>query len=95
MLTAFTILQILESKDWFGKIKSTLSFGKLLNGFKLLIALSAFGIFFALFMEMSSDLISFSASWIKATIIFPIWLIAFITAFAWKTISAIIELFRA
>jgi hypothetical protein len=93
IITAFTVFQIIQSKTWFEKLKTTDAFNELLNAFKLLIIISACGIFIALSLRICVSLLTN-----KLLLIAGIWLAAFIIAFlcsfSWKTISAIIGLFK-
>jgi hypothetical protein len=93
IITSFTVLQILQSKSWFEEIKTTDAFGELLNAFKLLIIISACGIFIALALRISISILDYK--YIKIT---GVWIssfiIAFLCSFAWKTVSAIIGLFK-
>jgi len=94
IITAFTILQILQSKSWFDRITETDAFCKLLNSFELLIILSACGIFISLLLRISVSILNNKYIFI-AGILFSTFLIAFICSFAWKTMSGIFELIRA
>jgi len=93
IITSFTVLQILQSKPWFEDIKTTNAYGKLLNAFKLLIIISAFGIFVALALRISVSILDYR--YMKITgVWFSSFIIAFLCSFAWKTVSAIIGLFK-
>jgi hypothetical protein len=93
IITSFTVLHIIQSKGWFEKIKTTEAFDKLINAFKLLIIVSACGILVSLFLRVGVSLLIHKYFYI-AGVWLASFIIAFLCSFAWKTVSAIIGLFK-
>jgi hypothetical protein len=93
IITSFTVFQMIQSKDWFEKIKETRAFKDLLNEFKLLIIISAGGILVSLFFRVGVSLLTYKYFFV-AGICLASFIIAFLCSLAWKTISAIIALFK-
>jgi len=93
IVTCFTVLQIVQAKDWFEKIKTTAAFEELLNEFKLLIIFSACGIFVSLFLRVIVSLLT-QRYFLIAGICLASFIIAFLCSLAWKAVLAIIVLFK-
>jgi len=92
-ITSFTVFQIVHSKPWSEKIKTTNAFAELLNAFKLLIIISACGIFVALFFRVTILILPNKWFYIMGICI-ATFLISFLCSFAWRTTVAIIGLFK-
>jgi hypothetical protein len=93
IITSFTVLQMIHSKDYFEKIKTTRAFSDLLNEFKLLIIISICGILVSLFFRVGVSLL-IKKYFLVAGICLASSIIAFLCSLAWKTISAIVALFK-
>jgi hypothetical protein len=93
IITSFTVLQMVHSKEYFEKIKTTKAFSDLLNEFKLLIIISICGILLSLFLRVGVSLLN-KKCFFTAGICLASSIIAFLCSLAWKAISAIIVLFK-
>lgn len=93
IITSFTVLQMVHSKDYFEKIKTTKAFGDLLNEFKLLIIISICGILVSLFFRVGVSLLT-QKYFFVAGVMLASSMIAFLCSLAWKTTSAIVVLFK-
>jgi hypothetical protein len=94
LLTAFTFIQILQSKDWFNPIKKTNAFDQILTSFKILILTSIVCFLTSILLKLSTSLIYCTVLYI-IIISLSICVISFLVIFAWRTIAALIELFKA
>jgi hypothetical protein len=94
LLTAFTFIQILQSKEWFNSIRKTNGFDQLISSFRVLI-LGCIGCFFAaLLLKIAISLICGRIAYI-VTISLSVWAISFLIVLSWKTVETLIELFKA
>jgi hypothetical protein len=94
LLTAFTFIQILQSKDWFNLVKKTNGINQLLYSFRVLILGSAIIFLAALLLKIAASLICSRILYITI-ISLSAGAISFIVVLAWKTIATLIELFKA
>jgi hypothetical protein len=93
LITAFTFLQFLQSKEWFSDIKETKAFKGLISSFQILILGSMGGFFISFILKLSATILC-NPQIIITIIVFVAWLISFLVVFAWKAVKIIIELFK-
>jgi hypothetical protein len=94
LLTAFTFIQILQSKEWFTAVKNTNGFDQMLVSFKVLILGSMVCFLAALLLKIATSLICSRTIYI-IIISLSVWAMSFLVVLAWKTVAALIELFKA
>jgi hypothetical protein len=94
LLTAFTFIQILQSKEWFNAIKNTVGFDQMLFSFKVLILGSMACFLIVLLLKIAVSLICCRVAYIIIISVL-VGAMSFLVVLAWKTIEALIELFKA
>jgi hypothetical protein len=94
LFTAFTFIQILQSKEWFNTIKKTNGFEQLISSFRVLILGCIECFFAALLLKIAISLICCRIAYI-VTISLSVWAISFLIVLSWKTVETLIELFKA
>jgi hypothetical protein len=94
LLTAFTFIQILQSKEWFNAVKNTNGFDQMLFSFKVLILGSMSCFLIALLLKIATSLICCRVIY-TIIISLSVWVMSFLVVLAWRTVAALIELFKA
>ena len=92
-LTIFSLLQILQSKEWFSKVKKTNAFENLISSFKVCIIFCIIGMFLPFLFE----LILFNNQRITincALISISLWTMGFICYEIWTIIKTFIEMLK-